>query len=64
MKIDDVASDVMLGEHPDHGRHTTDRSGIGAEVMDDQRHTACGIGARRTSTLGKARTAATISAAA
>jgi hypothetical protein len=35
MRVDDVASDAVLGGEPDHGRHTPDRGGIGTEVVDD-----------------------------
>jgi len=36
MRVDDLAPDIVLGEHPDHSGHTPDRGGIGTEVMRDR----------------------------
>jgi hypothetical protein len=36
MRVDDVASDLMVGEYPDYGGHAADRGGIGAKVVNDQ----------------------------
>jgi hypothetical protein len=36
VRVDDVAADLMLGEHVDHGGHAADRRGIGTEVSRNE----------------------------
>ena len=36
MRVNDVASNLMFGEHPYYGGHAADRGGIGTEVVNNQ----------------------------
>src|ERR1700722_3356684 len=36
MRVDDLASDALLGKQPNHSSHPADTGWVGTEVMDDQ----------------------------